>query len=79
MRRPQRQRSLALAASLVLAAIPGGGAQGQGVALQVGRLFDDGGWTAYNLSWTRAAIGPFSWQAGGQLLQGPAAAGRSHE
>jgi len=46
-------------------------AAAQGVSLQVGRLFDDGGWTAYSLSWTRTLLGPVGMQMGGSWLQGP--------
>ena len=46
-------------------------AAAQGVSLQVGRLFDDGGWTAYSLSWTRTLLGPIGLQMGGSWLQGP--------
>lgn len=50
--------------------------EGQGVSLQVGRLFDDGGWTAYNLAWTRPLIGPLGAQMGGLFIRGPGVSDR---
>ena len=47
-------------------------AAAQGVAFQVGRLFDDGGWTAFGVRWVRPVIGPLSAELGGIYLRGPA-------
>ena len=60
---------LALAAGLAtgLAAVPA--AQAQGVALQVGHLFDDGGWTAYSAGWTHSLAGSIGAQLGGVYLR----------
>src|SRR5690606_19010524 len=43
----------------------------QGLTFQMGRLFDDGGWTLYNLGWNQRLIGPFEAQASGVLMRGP--------
>ncbi len=48
----------------------------QGLTFQMGRLFDDGGWTAYNLSWNHSLFGPVDAQLGGTLLRGPGASER---
>jgi cell wall-associated NlpC family hydrolase len=48
----------------------------QGVTFQLGRLFDDGGWTAYNLGWNHSLFGPLDAQMGGTLLRGPGASER---
>ncbi len=44
-------------------------ASAQGVAFQLGRLFNDGGWTSYALSWRSAALGPVSLSLGGTMLR----------
>ena len=63
--------ALALAAGLAsgLAAPPAAAAQG--VALQVGHLFDDGGWTAYSAGWTHSLTGSIGAQLGGVYLRRP--------
>jgi cell wall-associated NlpC family hydrolase len=48
----------------------------QGLTFRMGRLFDDGGWTAYNLAWNHALFGPLDVQVGGTFLRGPAASER---
>lgn len=48
----------------------------QGLTFQMGRLFDDGGWTAYNLAWNHSLFGPVDAQVGGMLLRGPTASER---
>ena len=48
----------------------------QGLTFQMGRLFDDGGWTAYNLAWNHSLFGPVDAQLGGTFLRGPAASER---
>ena len=48
----------------------------QGLTLRMGRLFDDGGWTAYNLAWNYPLPGPLDAQLGGTFLRGPAASER---
>ena len=48
----------------------------QGLTFRMGRLFDDGGWTAYNLAWNHALFGPLDAQVGGTFLRGPAASER---
>ena len=63
-----KRRLVLLLAAIIAAPRP---AAGQGVSLQVGRLFDDGGWTAYSISWTRTVLGPLGMQMGGSWLQGP--------
>ena len=62
--------------ALPLTGISAERAAAQGVVLQVGRLFDDGGWTAYHLAWSRALSGPLGVQMGGRLLRGPGSADR---
>jgi cell wall-associated NlpC family hydrolase len=61
-------------AALAMAAPPSLAAQG--LSFQMGRLFDDGGWTAYNLAWNHSLFGPLDAQLGGTLLRGPAASER---
>ena len=68
-----RRRIVAVLAAVAAAPLP---AAAQGVSLQVGRLFDDGGWTAYSLSWTRSLLGPLGLQMGGAWLQGPSSSER---
>lgn len=46
---------------------------GQGIAFQLGRLFNDGGWTSYGASWSRPALGPISLSLGGAMLRGDGA------
>jgi len=67
---------LALAAGVVatLAAVPA--AQAQGVSLQVGHLFDDGGWTAYSAGWTHSLTTSIGAQIGGVYLRGPGSTAR---
>jgi cell wall-associated NlpC family hydrolase len=45
-------------------------APAQGVAFQLGRLFNDGGWTSYGVSWARPVLGPVSLALGGTMLRG---------
>lgn len=47
-----------------------GTVEAQGVAVQVGRRFDDGGWTAFRIAWSRALAGPLGAQLGGEMLRG---------
>lgn len=61
-------------ATLAIAAPASLGAQG--LTFRMGRLFDDGGWTAYNLAWNHSLFGPLDAQLGGTLLRGPAASER---
>ncbi len=63
MRRPKA--AWLLAAALATASP----ARAQGLALQVGRLFDDGGWTSYGVSWRSAALGPLGLAFGGTMLR----------
>lgn len=65
----------ALAAAASLAAIPAS-LTAQGLTFRMGRLFDDGGWTAYNIGWNHPLVGPLDAQLGGTLLRGPAASER---
>jgi cell wall-associated NlpC family hydrolase len=51
-------------------------AMAQGVGVQIGRLFDDGGWTAYSAAWTRSLVGPVGWQVGGVYLHQPGSTAR---
>ncbi len=44
-------------------------APAQGVAFQLGRLFNDGGWTSYGVSWARPVLGPVSLALGGTMLR----------
>jgi cell wall-associated NlpC family hydrolase len=69
-------KALALAAGLAagVAAVPA--AQAQGVALQVGHLFDDGGWTAYSAGWTHSLTGSIGAQLGGVYLRRPGSTAR---
>ena len=48
----------------------------QGLSFQAGRLFDDGGWSAYSLSWTQRLFGPLGANVGGMYLRGPGASER---
>jgi cell wall-associated NlpC family hydrolase len=48
----------------------------QGLTFQMGRLFDDGGWSAYSLAWNHPLLGPLEAQLGGTFLRGPAASER---
>ena len=70
-----RPRMLGAALAAIVMAMPGSLA-GQGLTFQMGRLFDDGGWTAYNLGWNQSLFGPLDAQFGGTLLRGPAASER---
>lgn len=56
---------------MVSAASTASTVEAQGVAVQVGRRFDDGGWTAFRLAWSRALAGPLGAQFGGEMLRGP--------
>lgn len=60
----------ALAATLATAAP----LRAQGIAFQMGRLLDDGGWTAYNIGWIQPLPGPLAAEAGATYLRGPGAA-----
>ena len=60
----------ALAATLVTAAP----LRGQGISLQMGRLLDDGGWTAYTIGWIQSLPGPLAAEAGATYLRGPGSA-----
>lgn len=65
-----RGRAAAVASALLI----GTGAaplSAQGVALQLGRLFADGGWTSYGVTWVRPLVGPVSIGIGGMAIQGP--------
>ncbi|HEX6088574.1 MAG TPA: C40 family peptidase [Gemmatimonadales bacterium] len=68
-------RALAVLAAGSLAALPMP-LSAQGLTLRMGRLFDDGGWTAYNLAWNYPLPGPLDAQLGGTFLRGPAASER---
>ena len=70
-----RPRFLAAVFTAFAVTIPGPLAA-QGLTFQMGRLFDDGGWTAYNLGWNQSLFGPLDAQIGGTLLRGPAASER---
>ena len=48
-------RSAIVAGFLVLAP---SALSAQGITIQAGRLFDDGGWSAYGVSWTQRLLGP---------------------
>ncbi len=48
----------------------------QGVAVQVGHLFDDGGWNAYSAGWTRSLFGALGTQIGGVHLRRPGSSER---
>ena len=50
-------------------------AAAQGVAFQVGRMFDDGGWTSFGARWVRPVIGPIAAEVGGIYLRAPASRG----
>ena len=65
--------ALALAAGLAGVAAP---VHAQGVALQVGHLFDDGGWTAYSAGWTHSLTGSIGAQIGGVYLRRPGSTAR---
>ena len=56
---------------LAIAPVP---AAAQGVAFQVGRMFDDGGWTSFGVRWVRPVIGPIAAEVGGIYLRAPARA-----
>jgi cell wall-associated NlpC family hydrolase len=49
---------------------------GQGITFQAGRLFDDGGWSAYGLSWSQRLLGPLGADVGGRYLRGPGSSDR---
>lgn len=68
-------RALAVLAAASLAALPAS-LTAQGLTFRMGRLFDDGGWTAYNIAWNHPLFGPLDAQLGGTLLRGPAASER---
>ena len=64
-------RSVILAGALV-AALPAA-APSQGPAFHVGRLFNDGGWTTFGVSWAQRPFGPLSLSLGGTMLRGDGA------
>ena len=68
-------RALPLLVAGSLAALPMP-LSAQGLTLRMGRLFDDGGWTAYNIAWNHPLPGPLDAQLGGTFLRGPAASER---
>ena len=68
-----RRRAVLLLAA-VLTGVPSA-LDAQGVAFQVGRLFDDGGWTTFGVRWVRPIAGPLSAELGGIYLRGPASRG----
>jgi hypothetical protein len=59
-------RAALVAAGLMTAGLP---ARAQGVAFQLGRLFDDGGWTSYGVSWARPVAGPIALVVGGTMFR----------
>ncbi len=61
---------------LALAAATAAPARAQGVAVQVGRLFDDGGWSTYSVGWTRMLFGSLGAQVGGVYLRQPGSTAR---
>lgn len=76
MRTYPRSRVTTAACLLALAAAGASPARAQGVAVQVGRLFDDGGWTAYSAGWTHALFGSLGAQVGGVYLRRPGSTAR---
>jgi cell wall-associated NlpC family hydrolase len=66
-----RLRSVALAAGLI-AVLPGS-ARPQGPAFHIGRIFNDGGWTTFGISWAQRPLGPLSLALGGTMLRGDGA------
>lgn len=72
------RRGPGMTAALLVALAAGAAApvRGQGVAVQVGRLFDDGGWTAYSAGWTHALFGSLGAQVGGVYLRQPGSTAR---
>ena len=67
-----RRSGLVVAALVAAAPVP---AAAQGVAFQVGRMFDDGGWTSFGVRWGRPVIGPIAAEVGGIYLRAPASRG----
>ncbi len=67
MIRPAR---IALVLVLALAGAPS--AMAQGVAFQLGRLFNNGGWTSLGAAWVQPVFGPAALSLGGTLMHGPA-------
>lgn len=51
-------------------------AAGQGFSVQMGRLFDGDGWTAYSAGWTRPLLGELGMQMGGLHLRRPGSSAR---
>lgn len=74
VRAGRRMPAIVLVLAAGLAAVPA--AQAQGVALQVGHLFDDGGWTAYSAGWTHPLAGSIGAQLGGVYLRRPGSTAR---
>ena len=68
--------ALALATGLAASLAAPAPAHAQGVALQVGHLFDDGGWTAYSAGWTHSLTGSIGAQLGGVYLRRPGSTAR---
>jgi len=67
------QRTLsALLAGVLVAAMPAA-APSQGPAFHIGRVFNDGGWTAFGVSWAQRPLGPLSLALGGTMLRGDGA------
>ncbi|MEO8226881.1 MAG: C40 family peptidase [Gemmatimonadota bacterium] len=61
------------ATAIVLGASVPGALAAQGVAFQLGRLFTDGGWTSYQLAWSRPLLGPVALGLNGTSVRGPGA------
>lgn len=62
----------ALLAGVLVAGLPAA-APSQGPAFHVGRVFNDGGWTAFGVSWAQRPLGPLSLALGGTMLRGDGA------
>ena len=62
----------ALLAGVLVAALPAA-APSQGPAFHLGRVFNDGGWTAFGVSWAQRPLGPLSFALGGTMLRGDGA------
>lgn len=62
----------ALLAGVLVAALPAA-APSQGPAFHLGRVFNDGGWTAFGVSWGQRPLGPLSFALGGTMLRGDGA------
>ncbi len=68
---PARRLILALAGCAATLPAP---MHAQGLALRLGHLFRDGGWTSYGATWQGPIAGPAGFGLGGVLVQGPAPA-----